>query len=199
MARSDPDAALLWLAEAVPRCSRHDVISGLWRGAATSDHDAALKHAAIAVESAVENGMMQTVAAQGNAVVELVERCAWLVPTGWLDRVRLAAVRAPLPAVAFTGSGRGAGTRPGTGAAHDPSGAVAEPLTERERDVMRFLPSRLTLQEIADELYISMNTLKFHLKVIYRKLGVGSRAEAAEIARHPASGRTGGVEREGRP
>ena len=65
--------------------------------------------------------------------------------------------------------------------------AGIEPLTERERDVLRFLPSRLTLQEIANELYISMNTLKFHLKVIYRKLGVSSRAEAAEVARRPTS------------
>ena len=166
---------------------------------ATSDHDAALKHAAIAVESAVENGMMQTVAAQGNAIVELVERCAWLVPTGWLDRVRLAAcVRRCRRCPSRVRRGVQESVR-ARFRLDDPSGAVAEPLTERERDVMRFLPSRLTLQEIADELYISMNTLKFHLKVIYRKLGVGSRAEAAEIARHPASGRTGGVEREGRP
>jgi LuxR family maltose regulon positive regulatory protein len=41
----------------------------------------------------------------------------------------------------------------------------------------------LTVREIADELYVSVNTLKFHLKVIYRKLGVSSRAEAAEVAR----------------
>jgi LuxR family maltose regulon positive regulatory protein len=60
---------------------------------------------------------------------------------------------------------------------------LVEPLTQRERDVLRFLPSRLTLKEIADELYVSVNTLKFHLKVIYRKLGVNSRSEAAEIAR----------------
>ena len=45
------------------------------------------------------------------------------------------------------------------------------------------LPSRLTLREIADELFISINTLKFHLKVIYRKLDCTSRAEAAEMAR----------------
>ena len=60
---------------------------------------------------------------------------------------------------------------------------LVEPLTERELDVVRFLPSRLTVREIADELYISQNTLKFHLKVIYRKLGVSSRAEASEMAR----------------
>jgi LuxR family maltose regulon positive regulatory protein len=61
-------------------------------------------------------------------------------------------------------------------------------LTDRERDVLRFLPSRLTQQEIAEQLYVSVNTLKFHLKLIYRKLGVTSRAEAAEIARRMASG-----------
>ena len=58
-----------------------------------------------------------------------------------------------------------------------------EALTEREMVVLRMLPSRLTLREIADELFISINTLKFHLKVIYRKLGCSSRAEAAEWAR----------------
>jgi LuxR family maltose regulon positive regulatory protein len=60
---------------------------------------------------------------------------------------------------------------------------LIEPLTERELDVLRFLPSRLTIREIAAELYVSVNTLKFHLRMIYRKLGVGSRAEAAEYAR----------------
>ena len=68
---------------------------------------------------------------------------------------------------------------------------IHEPLTERERDVLRFLPSRLTLGEIASELYISLNTLKFHLKVIYRKLEVSSRAEAAEVARRMTSSTPG--------
>ena len=45
------------------------------------------------------------------------------------------------------------------------------------------LPSRLTIREIGDELGISVNTVKFHLRVIYRKLGVGSRNEAAAMAR----------------
>lgn len=63
-------------------------------------------------------------------------------------------------------------------------GDLVEPLTERERDILRFLPSRLTIREIADERYVSVNTLKFHLKAIYRKLGVSSRGEAADLARH---------------
>ena len=49
--------------------------------------------------------------------------------------------------------------------------------------MLRLLAGRLTVREIAAELYVSPNTLKFHLKTIYRKLGVGSRAEAADIAR----------------
>jgi LuxR family maltose regulon positive regulatory protein len=86
------------------------------------------------------------------------------VPTHWLDRLRRA----------------GAETRQRRAPV---DGAPIEPLTEREREVLRFLPSRLTVREIADELYVSVNTVKFHLRVIYRKLGVSSRAEAAEAAR----------------
>jgi LuxR family maltose regulon positive regulatory protein len=49
--------------------------------------------------------------------------------------------------------------------------------------VLRLLPSRLTLGEIASELFVSQNTLKFHLRVIYRKLAVNSRAEAVEVTK----------------
>jgi LuxR family maltose regulon positive regulatory protein len=57
------------------------------------------------------------------------------------------------------------------------------PLSERERVVLRYLPTRMSYREIASELYVSMNTLKTHLKSIYRKLDASSRAEAAEHAR----------------
>lgn len=58
--------------------------------------------------------------------------------------------------------------------------ALVEPLTERELEVVAFLPTRLTNTEMAGELYISANTLKTHLARIYRKLGVGNRTEAIE-------------------
>ena len=64
-----------------------------------------------------------------------------------------------------------------------------EHLTDRELGVLRMLPSRLTIREIGDELGISVNTVKFHLRVIYRKLGVGSRNEAAAMARSLRRGR----------
>lgn len=63
-----------------------------------------------------------------------------------------------------------------------PNLAMVEPLSERELTVLGFLPSRLSNLEIADELYVSPNTLKTHLKRIYRKLGVTSRAQAVARA-----------------
>ena len=56
-------------------------------------------------------------------------------------------------------------------------------LTERELLVLRFLPSHLGNAEIARECLISVNTVKGHLKNIYAKLGVSTRAETVERAR----------------
>jgi len=53
-----------------------------------------------------------------------------------------------------------------------------EPLSEREREVLHLLPSSLSSREMADELYISVHTLRSHLKSIYEKLGAHSRYEA---------------------
>lgn len=52
------------------------------------------------------------------------------------------------------------------------------PLTERESDVLRYLPTRLSTVDIAATLRISPNTVKTHLKSIYQKLGARSRNEA---------------------
>ena len=56
-------------------------------------------------------------------------------------------------------------------------------LTDRELSVLRYLPSRFTNAEIAHECLMSVNTVKVHLKRIYAKLGVASRASAVERAR----------------
>lgn len=64
-----------------------------------------------------------------------------------------------------------------------PSGMLVEPLTERERTVLHYLPSALTIAEIASELYVSVNTVKSHCKSIYRKLGASGRRDAVAIAR----------------
>ena len=49
--------------------------------------------------------------------------------------------------------------------------------------MLRLLPSRLINAGIATECGMSVNTVKWHLKDIYAKLGVSSRAEAVERAR----------------
>ncbi len=60
------------------------------------------------------------------------------------------------------------------------------PLTAREVDVLRMLRGRLSLAEIADELYLTRNTVKTHARAVYRKLGARSRAEAVLIGRRRA-------------
>ncbi len=55
-------------------------------------------------------------------------------------------------------------------------------LTNRERDVLRWMRSELSFAEIAREMYVSYNTVKGHAKSIYRKLGVTSRAAAVETS-----------------
>jgi LuxR family maltose regulon positive regulatory protein len=58
-----------------------------------------------------------------------------------------------------------------------------EPLTERELVVLRQLPGGRSIGEIAATLFLSTNTVKTHLRHIYRKLGVAHRREAVQRAR----------------
>jgi len=60
---------------------------------------------------------------------------------------------------------------------------IAAELTPREMEVLRELPSLSTLEEIAASLYVSVNTVKTHVRNVYRKLGVTSRREAVIAAR----------------
>jgi LuxR family maltose regulon positive regulatory protein len=60
---------------------------------------------------------------------------------------------------------------------------LVESLTERELAVLRLLPTMKSNREIAAEMYFSVNTVKTHLKSIYRKLGVNRRRAAVEVAR----------------
>lgn len=57
-------------------------------------------------------------------------------------------------------------------------------LTKAELRVMQYLPTNLSLADIATQLFVSRNTVKSHAAAIYRKLGTTSRSEAVDIARH---------------
>jgi LuxR family transcriptional regulator, maltose regulon positive regulatory protein len=58
-----------------------------------------------------------------------------------------------------------------------------EPLTERERDVLRMLQGTMSLRDIGRELYLSPNTIKTHTRTLYRKLGVSDRQDAVTRGR----------------
>ena len=58
-----------------------------------------------------------------------------------------------------------------------------EPLSHAETRVLRYLPTKLSAPEIADQLYLSVNTVKTHMRHLYDKLGVHRRHEAVEQAR----------------
>lgn len=157
--RVEPADAL----RAIPRCVRHEVTQKLVlaRITATQDQRSATASVEAAVETAACHGLLQTVASDGTELVQLIELAAWCVPDAWMKRLR----HVLLP----------------TWQAH--ATGPLEPLTQREREVLRLLPSRLTLREISTELYVSSNTLKFHLRAIYRKLGADSRSAAVQSAR----------------
>jgi LuxR family maltose regulon positive regulatory protein len=61
--------------------------------------------------------------------------------------------------------------------------APAEPLTESELRVLRYLPSNLSAPEIAAEVFLSTSTVKTHMRHIYEKLDAHKRTEAVERAR----------------
>jgi LuxR family transcriptional regulator, maltose regulon positive regulatory protein len=74
-------------------------------------------------------------------------------------------------------------------AADDPSTlspqvALVAPLTEREQVVLGFLDSDLSTRQIADELYVSVNTVRSQVRSIYRKLDASRRDDAVRRARH---------------
>ena len=60
---------------------------------------------------------------------------------------------------------------------------LIEPLTEREQDVLRLMAAGMSNPEIAQELYLSLNTIKTHLKSIFGKLEVKNRTQASNRAK----------------
>lgn len=61
--------------------------------------------------------------------------------------------------------------------------ALTVPLTRRELEVLRAIAEPGVLPDLADKLFVSLNTLKFHLRSVYRKLDVNGRHEAVIKAR----------------
>jgi LuxR family transcriptional regulator, maltose regulon positive regulatory protein len=87
---------------------------------------------------------------------------------------------------------RGQGGTGGPGVSRAGQGAIVpprqtepllEPLSDSEGRVLRYLPTNLTIPEIARELSVSPNTVKTHIRHLYAKFGTHHRGEAVDLAR----------------
>ena len=76
----------------------------------------------------------------------------------------------------WTGSAQAA--RPSVTAAH-----VGEPLSEREREVLRLIAQGRSNREISERLFLALSTIKGHNRLLFGKLQVQSRTEAVARAR----------------
>jgi LuxR family transcriptional regulator, maltose regulon positive regulatory protein len=105
-----------------------------------------------------------------------------------------AKVRALLASGSYAGTGpaqgrvgefgaTGAPSQGGSGGMSLPETTLCEPVSEAEMRVLRYLPTNLTAPEIAGELYVSVHTVKTHIRHLYAKLGVHGRGEAVQRAR----------------
>ncbi|MFI1681437.1 LuxR C-terminal-related transcriptional regulator [Streptomyces sp. NPDC020607] len=99
----------------------------------------------------------------------------WLPPTLRQPMVRACAVSLDTPCTRSHHSVLGDGN--GT------ADAPVERLTAREEDVLGRLSQMMTTEEIAEDLFLSVNTVKTHLKSVYRKLSVSRRSAAVRRAR----------------
>jgi LuxR family transcriptional regulator, maltose regulon positive regulatory protein len=112
------------------------------------------------------NGFLNTVVTTAPQVTSyLVEHAPQLRPDPFTGQLVAAALQAR--AIQLDGGSPGRG--------------LADPLTAAELRILKLLPTSTYLQ-IADTLYISRNTVKVHLRSVYQKLGVASRAQAMERA-----------------
>jgi LuxR family maltose regulon positive regulatory protein len=145
--------------------ARAAVEQTMWRAVIDdleADGRSALEQFGVAVDAAEEEDLRRVLLDAGPDVMRLVRRQFERSPTPFLRAI-----------VERHAAGR-------SRAALVPE--LVEQLSDREMAVLRYLPTRLSNVEIAQWLYVSLNTVKTHLKHIYRKLGATSRADAIERA-----------------
>jgi len=102
-------------------------------------------------------------------------RCGWSVPSWLGQRLSLVESQAPVGDIPAAW--------PASFAAAPVAPLIVENLSDREREVLRYASEMLSTAEVATELYISVNTVKSHLRSIYRKLAATHRSEAVRRAR----------------
>ena len=147
---------------------RRALIRQILLAAAAIERDDPMMASAVAgvLHAARVNGFLNTVVTTAPQVTSyLVEHAPQLRPDPFTGQLVAAALQAR--AIQLDGGSPGRG--------------LAEPLTAAELRILKLLPTSTYLQ-IAETLYISRNTVKVHLRSVYQKLGVASRAQAIERA-----------------
>jgi LuxR family transcriptional regulator, maltose regulon positive regulatory protein len=132
---------------------------------ALADHDRAATSLERALSLAEQGGLRRSFLDAGAPARSLLARYRQRVPTSWsfLDELLHASAESVQGTV--------------------PPPRLIDHLTEREHTILRYLPSMMTYQEIAADLYVSLNTVKTHAYGIFRKLGVSGRRQAVRAAR----------------
>jgi LuxR family maltose regulon positive regulatory protein len=137
---------------------------------ALAEHDAAARSLERALDLAEPAGVRRIVVIHGDAVGPLLRRHA----------------RHGTAHPAMVGDLVETIERRGRPARRPTAEVLAEPLSEREQAILGYLPTMMSNQEIAGALMISVNTVKTHLKAIYRKLDASGRREAVQRAQELA-------------
>ena len=135
---------------------------------AVRDEGNALAEMERALSLAAPEGFMRSFLDEGKEVAGLLVKLRGrkTVPREFLERL-LAAF----------------GEKTAPGVVYGPAVRLEEPLSQRELEVLRLLDTRLSSEEIAEELVVSVNTARSHIKSIYQKLSVHSRYQAVSRAR----------------
>jgi LuxR family maltose regulon positive regulatory protein len=127
----------------------------------------ALKNLQVALQAAEPTGLFRIFVDESEALVPLLEEFKTRSANKALSRYASRLLEAS----------RGGPANPGIIDRHDAL------LSERELDVLQNLAQGLSYEEIGQHLFLSINTIQFHVKSIYRKLQVNKRVHAIEKAR----------------
>jgi len=141
---------------------------------ALGDHRASQADYARALELAEPEGFIGIFVEQGPPVAEALANLVEQNQLGTVQSTYVERILAAFSRLQPPGAARGEQPAPS---------ALIEPLTGRELDVLRSMAEGLKYKEIAARLFISLNTVRFHVKAIYGKLNVNNRTQAIEVAR----------------
>jgi LuxR family transcriptional regulator, maltose regulon positive regulatory protein len=145
-------------------------------GVTLADRLAALLTAAVAHRRVGQAGEAAEQLEEALALAEPDEACGAFVAAGAPIRSALTVLMSP--GGRYTAFAARILERFESRVSNSPGAPSGTPLTESELAVLRFLPSHMTNQEIAESLFLSINTIKTHLSSVYRKLGVVNRRQA---------------------